>query len=159
MRSLRPFLTAVAASLGRLVTPRLLGTATAEIPEDTVRAATRDALPAFETGDGEIVTSDGTFYAARDTTALAPLADCLAVLPYRPTRFDCENFAGAYRTLAAFVLGVNAVGVVYDWSASHAYTLLVDADGEARLYEPQADREVELGESDLYVGEDVLVMF
>jgi hypothetical protein len=145
--------------IARVAIPGVGGVSTAEISQAEVAGATRDALPAFEAGEGDLIYTDRTFYAAHDPAALAPIADLIALLPYRATRFDCETFAGAYRTLVAFLLGANAVGIVYDWSADHTYNIILDADGEPRLFEPQDGHDVELGDSDLYVGEHVLVVF
>lgn len=155
----RTILGTLGSLVGLAAPDSLSRVASAEIPEATVREATRETLPAFDDGNAQLYTSDGRYFAARDMAALAPLGELIAWLPYSPARFDCENFARIYRVLSALVLGVNAIGVVIDRDASHAYLIQVDADGEARLFEPQTDETVELGESESYVGEDVLVMF
>lgn len=156
----RRVLLSIASTLLTYTTGKAVSTPTvAPLDEAALRETTRATLPAFETGDGQIVTSDGEYYAPTDPAALAAVGDLVDLLPYRAERFDCDNLAGAYRTLAAFVCGVNAVGTVLDWSGGHAYNIVIDANGDATLYEPQEDRVVELGESDLYQGERVVVIF
>jgi hypothetical protein len=58
----------------------------------------------------------------------------------------------AYATLSAFLWGTNCVGVVFDWSAGHAYNIIVYANGTVQLYEPQESQVVEFG--DTLVGTD-----
>jgi len=73
--------------------------------------------------------------------------DLIENLPYRPARFDCENYAFLFQTLTAFVFGVNTVGVVLDFEAGHAYNMVYTNDGSLRLYEPQDGTFVEVGDS------------
>lgn len=125
--------------------------------------ALKDAIPAYDGTNDPIHTvyADGTYIAPvpEDVDMVEMLSSATAWLPYRPERFDCENFAGAFRTLSAFVSGVNTVGVVYDWSGGHAYNVIVDSEGNVTFYEPQDDREVSLGESDAYSLENGLIVF
>jgi hypothetical protein len=160
MQTTRRMLLGVASTLLAYTTDHTLATPTsAEIPEAELRRATRETLPAFDDGDGDIMTTDREYYAPVNADALAAVGELVALLPYRTDRFDCDNLAGAYRTLSAFLCGVNAVGTVIDWSGSHAYNIVVDADGDATLYEPQTDTAVAIGETDSYVGERVTVIF
>jgi len=138
--------------------------ATHEIPEDDLDAALVEAIPAYDGGDEpseiDVVTSDGIWLAPPpgDLGLVRTLASAPQWLPYRPERFDCENFAAAFRTLAAFIAGTNTVGVVYDWSAGHAYNVIVDAEGSVQFYEPQSDEIVEIGDGD-YRLDDALIVF
>ncbi len=135
--------------------------------EQVGRGHLDDALKANIPGyDGtndpiHVVYADGTYLAPKpaDVELIKMLATATSLLPYRPERFDCENFAGAFRTLAAFVAGVNSVGVVYDWTAGHAYNVIIDTEGTVYLFEPQEDREVMLGESEDYQLENGLIVF
>ena len=155
----RQTLAAIVSLVAGQLSPRFRGTDATEIDAGLPPAAAREELPAFDGDDWELTISDGTYYAPTSVEGLAPLGDLTAALPYSPKRFDCENYARFYRVLAALLLGVNSIAVVFDWSGGHAYNLIVTADGDGRLYDPQYDRFVELGESDLYVGEDVHVVF
>ena len=135
---------------------------TRELSEDDLDAALVEAIPAYDSDDEpiDVVTSDGISRArvAADLGLVRTLASAPQWLPYRPERFDCENFAAAFRTLVAFIGGVNTVGVVYDWSAGHAYNVIVDSRGEVQFYEPQSDEVVTIGSGD-YVLEDALIVF
>jgi hypothetical protein len=110
--------------------------------------------------DVQFVTADGSYYATdRDgVESLARIGDALDWLPYRPDRFDCEEFAELVVALAAFVGGVNAVGVVYDWSGSHAYNVVVTTDDEAIFVESQTGEIVSVGEGD-YALDDATIIF
>lgn len=135
---------------------------TRELSEDDLDVALIEAIPAYDGDDNpvDVVTSDGIWLApvTDDLGLVRTLASAPQWLPYRPERFDCENFAGAFRVLAAFVGGVNTVGVVYDWSAGHAYNVIVDADGSVQFYEPQSDEVVEVGSGN-YLLEDAHIIF
>jgi hypothetical protein len=57
-------------------------------------------------------------------------------------RFDCDKFAIYFKARMAIDFGVNAVGVVLDYSAGHAYNLVILRDAQGvkwLLYEPQND--------------------
>ena len=130
-----------------------------ELDADAVEAATTALLPSD--ADADIVTADGTYYAADGDEGLWQLrdiADAASDLPYTAEEFDCEDFGRAFRTLAAHFAGINAVGVAYDWSTAHAYNILVTADGTARVYEPQDDVFKELGEGN-YKLDHCLIVF
>lgn len=135
---------------------------TNKISADELDAALVDAIPAYEGNEFpiDVVTSDGVWFAPApaDIGTVRALAGATEWLPYRPQRFDCENFAAAFRTLAAFVGGVNTIGVVYDWSSDHAYNVIVDADGNVDFYEPQSDEIVEIGQGS-YQLDDALIVF
>lgn len=135
---------------------------TREISEDELDQALAAAIPAYEGNEYpiDVVTSDGTLLAplAADVSIVRMLAGATEWLPYRPERFDCENFAGAFRVLAAFIAGTNTIGIVYDWSGDHAYNVIINADGEAVFYEPQDDEIVDIGQGN-YELENGLIVF
>jgi len=87
----------------------------------------------------DLIFSDGTYLAPResDMDTIQKVTWLTKFLPYRPERFDCEDFAKAYDVLVAFVLGVNSIGVVYDWSGGHAYNIIVTSEGKVRFIDPQ----------------------
>lgn len=58
-------------------------------------------------------------------------------------RFDCDKFALYFKSRMAIDFGINAVGVILDYSAGHAYNLVILRDAQGvkwYLYEPQLDR-------------------
>jgi hypothetical protein len=107
---------------------------------------------------------DGTYYAT-DRSGFDAMTrfDPTNFLPYRPARFDCENFAMLFQSLSAFLFGVNSVGTVIDWSGGHAYNIVYLTDGSLLLYEPQTDEVVEVGDAlsgdETYVMENVDILF
>jgi hypothetical protein len=56
-------------------------------------------------------------------------------------KFDCDKFAIYFKSRMAIDFGVNAVGVVLDYSAGHAYNLVILRNEKVDwfLYEPQTD--------------------
>jgi len=57
---------------------------------------------------------------------------------YYADKFDCENFTEMFVTHLAENYGVNAVGMVFDFSGAHAYNLIIYPKG-LELFEPQND--------------------
>ena len=76
---------------------------------------------------------------------------------YAADRFDCDNFSFTFKARVGRQYGLNAVGVVVDWSSAHAYNLVVFLDGTAKIFEPQSDEWPSLG-SDNYKFESALVI-
>ena len=60
---------------------------------------------------------------------------------YLTDTFDCDKFAMYFKSRLALDFGINAIGVVLDYSASHAYNLVILKDSQTKwyLYEPQTD--------------------
>jgi hypothetical protein len=60
---------------------------------------------------------------------------------YITDTFDCDKFAFYFKSRMAIDFGINAVGVILDYSAGHAYNLLIVKDPSVKwyLYEPQND--------------------
>ena len=90
-------------------------------------------------------------------TLVTDAARLTGVLPYRPERFDCEDFAALYKVMHAFVLGVNSVGIVVDWTGGHAYNVVIMSDGAVNLVEPQNGEVIQPGEKDSFAFERVLI--
>ena len=62
---------------------------------------------------------------------------------YISETFDCDKFAMYFKSRVAIDFGINAVGVVLDYSAEHAYNLVILKEGDGirwYLYEPQNDK-------------------
>jgi len=113
-----------------------------------IKESLKAALPAW--GDGvSRLPLDGTYYCPdRDGFDVLREERGAEWLPYTKAQFDCEDFAALFRAIATRDYGVNAVGVVVDWSAepAHSYNAIVLADGSVLLYEPQDDRVIEPAE-------------
>ena len=117
------------------------GVPTAHVTE-VGRGHIKDALSKqtdYNPEDIDLIFSDGTYLAPQesDMDTIQKVTYLTKFLPYRPERFDCEDFAKAYDVLVAFVLGVNSIGVVYDWSGGHAYNVIVTSEGKVRFIDPQ----------------------
>jgi len=84
---------------------------------------------------------DGTYY----TTNLRGFRDIISWdrtnrKPYVLDRFDCDKYAMHFKASAAWFFGINAVGIVLDYSSQHAYNVVLPIDvDEPLLYEPQTD--------------------
>jgi len=61
---------------------------------------------------------------------------------YLSDTFDCDKFAMYFKSRMAIDFGINAVGVIFDYSAGHAYNIVIIKDQQGvewLLYEPQND--------------------
>ena len=70
-------------------------------------------------------------------------------LKYVISRFDCENFALAFKSDVVRNWGITGVGIVVDVPGKHAYNMLatINEEGgiEINLFEPQNDQFIEIG--------------
>ena len=91
-----------------------------------------------------------------DSTYWLPSADDMAKIigwdwidhkEYVASRFDCEDFALAFKSRVNSLFLLNNVGVVVDWSAGHGYNVILLADGSVWWFEPQVDTLVDIGTS------------
>ena len=57
---------------------------------------------------------------------------------YLVDRFDCDDFTVAFKGRMAELFGINSIGIMIDWGASHAYNIVILADGSVNAFEPQA---------------------
>jgi len=105
--------------------------------------------------------TDGNYYLPTEKEQMdeAKMFNPFEYLPYRPSRFDCENFAAAFKVFSAFLWGTNGVGMVIDWSGGHAYNVIVYSTGEIEFYEPQEGELVEIGQGEKYQMENATIMF
>ena len=78
---------------------------------------------------------------------------------YVVDKFDCDNFAFAFKAQVAMNYNLNNVGLVIDHSGGHAYNVVVFQDGSAELFEPQNDRWISPGESKQYSFKRGIVIF
>jgi hypothetical protein len=85
--------------------------------------------------DGEYYTTD------MDTVNRIIDWDWTDTRKYITDTFDCDKFAFYFKSRMAIDFGINAIGVILDYSAGHAYNLLIVKDSSVKwyLYEPQND--------------------
>jgi hypothetical protein len=85
---------------------------------------------------------DGTYYTVDfDTFKKIVEWDFTDTRKYLTDTFDCDKFAMYFKSRLAIDYGINAIGVVLDYSSSHAYNLVILKDSQTKwyLYEPQND--------------------
>lgn len=80
------------------------------------------------------------------------------LLDYEADQYDCDNFALSFMSSVQREFGVTTVGLVIDWSGTHAYNMLVYEDGSVELFEPQNDNIVEPGDADRFAFDNVRVI-
>ena len=77
---------------------------------------------------------------------------------YIVDKFDCDNFAFAFKAQVAMQYNLNNVGLVIDHSGGHAYCVVVFSNSSAQLFEPQNDRWITPGESKSYTFKEGIVI-
>jgi hypothetical protein len=87
---------------------------------------------------------DGTYYSTDMNTFKKIVEwDWTDTRKYIADVFDCDKFAMYFKARMAIDFGINAVGVILDYSAGHAYNLVILRDPRGvvnyYLYEPQND--------------------
>ncbi|RDZ53114.1 hypothetical protein C5C07_15375 [Haloferax sp. Atlit-4N] len=133
-----------------------------EVDREHIEAALSEAIPNYDdSATIETVYADGRYLApaAADVWLLADLAGGVSWLPYRPERFDCEQFARGFGVLSALVAGTNTVGVIHDWSGRHAYNVIVTAEQTVQFYDPYEGEFVAIGGTGKYRLENALILF
>jgi len=69
---------------------------------------------------------------------------------YIAEEYDCDNFAFSFKARCDRKIGINAVGLVIDYSGGHAYNLVVFSDVAPELFEPQNDSWKKKGQSKMF---------
>jgi hypothetical protein len=70
--------------------------------------------------------------------------------PYITEYWDCDDYAWRFKSNAASVFLINAVGFAIDWSepkCAHSYNVLFPADSDPVVYEPQTDAVMSIDEA------------
>jgi len=130
---------------------------------DFVEQSLKEEIEAFDGSSVpiDLYRSDSDYYlpVSSETMKEAKVFNIFQYLPYRPDRFDCEDYASAYMTFAAFLFGTNGVGTVYDYSSAHAYNIILYSNGTIELYEPQTGEVVETGPDTDYSLKSGMIVF
>ena len=86
---------------------------------------------------------DGTYYTTDlDTFKKIIEWDWTDTRKYLAETMDCDKFAMYFKSRMAIDFHINAIGVILDYSAEHAYNLIIIKDVQGvkwLLYEPQLD--------------------
>jgi len=106
--------------------------------------------------DLELIQLDGTYIAPDRVPSF--FDTLLSLFVYRPSRYDCEDYAMTYKVLHALFTGVNTIGVVIDWYGGHAYNIVVLDTGDVVLFEPQTGEDVAPGQEEKYGFEKVEIL-
>jgi hypothetical protein len=87
---------------------------------------------------------DGTYYATDLETFKKIIEwDWTDTRKYLVDTFDCDKFAMYFKARVSIDFGINAIGVILDYSSEHAYNLVIVKDSQGvrwYLYEPQTDK-------------------
>jgi hypothetical protein len=109
--------------------------------------------------DGTRLPLDGTYYTvSKEDMRSISSWERTNRHDYEKAEYDCENFALSFMSSAQREFGVTTIGLVIDWSGTHAYNMLVYEDGSVELFEPQNDNIVEPGDADRFAFERVRVI-
>lgn len=65
--------------------------------------------------------------------------DWVDSIKYIAEKFDCENFAFAFKSHVDIYFHLNQVAVVIDYKSGHGYNLVIFPDGKVMVLEPQSD--------------------
>jgi hypothetical protein len=86
---------------------------------------------------------DGTYYTTDQQTFTNIVKwDWTDTRKYITDTFDCDKFAMYFKSRISIDFGINAIGIVIDYSAGHAYNLVILKGSQGinwYLYEPQND--------------------
>jgi len=111
-----------------------------QITEDELQSVIKDiqsggGMEGWLRLDGEYYTTD------MDTLKKIIDWDWTDTRKYVTDTFDCDKFAFYFKSRMAIDFGINTVGIILDYSTTHAYNLLIVKDSSVKwyLYEPQND--------------------
>jgi len=111
-----------------------------QLTEDELQSVINDIQ--LKGGMSEWLRLDGNYYTA-DMDSLKRIIDWdwTDTRKYITDTFDCDKFAFYFKARIAIDFGINAIGIILDYSAGHAYILLIVKDSSINwyLYEPQND--------------------
>jgi hypothetical protein len=111
-----------------------------QITEDELQSVIKDIQS--KGGMAGWLRLDGEYYTT-DMDSLKRIIDWdwTDTRKYITDTFDCDKFAFYFKSRMAIDFGINAIGVILDYSAGHAYNLLIVKDSSVKwyLYEPQND--------------------
>lgn len=83
---------------------------------------------------------DANYYLTNQTNFLNIVAwDWVDSIKYIAEKFDCENFAFAFKSHVDMYFHLNQVAVVIDYKSGHGYNLVIFPDGKVMVLEPQSD--------------------
>lgn len=85
--------------------------------------------------------TDNTYYLPAKPSDMENIKklDVLDKLPYRPERFDSEDFSQTFSVLTSFLFGVNSVGTVIEYNSDESYNIIVYRDGTVEFYKSKGD--------------------
>ena len=125
------------------------------LPFDLKRVETRDwsfiqkalkaAIPHLDNGVN-YWRLDGKYYMVnQDEMAKIIFWSWVDQKQYVAERYDCEDFAFAFKAEVSRIFELNQVGLVIDWSGGHGYNVIVFPDSTVWFFEPQKDELVDIG--------------
>ena len=115
-------------------------------------------LPGFDNGVNRIQLDRTYWVCSEDDFNKVVASDPTDERRYAADRFDCDNFSFTFKARVGRQYGLNAVGVVIDWSSTHAYNVVVFADGSAKIFEPQTDLWPRLGAGNYKLQSGIVII-
>jgi hypothetical protein len=130
-----------------------------EVDHEEVEDAINDFFDEHDTEEDNIYSLDSDYYACSEEDMRSVVErDDTETHEFIEEKYDCENFALSFMAGAQKEYGVTTLGLVIDWSGTHAYNILVTDELEILLMDPQSDTFVEPGEEDKYAFTDVRIV-
>jgi hypothetical protein len=101
--------------------------------------------------------TDSTFYLPATPSDMKNIkkTNVLDKLPYRPERYDSDDYSQSFSLFTSFLYGVNSVGTVIERSTGESYNIIVYGDGSVELYNSKDGEELD----DDYTIEEALILF
>jgi len=133
---------------------------TTERDTEFIDDSLRDSLGVLQRRDPYEQQSGSMYRVWQDETYWCPDKDAfrafvgnteVSTYTYETDRYDCEDFAGSFRARCVQELGINSVGMVGQWGDSaHVWNVVVYANGDVDMIEPQDARFVSEGDDAMY---------
>ena len=88
----------------------------------------------------EHIPLDNIYYMASEEDMLNIIAwDWIDKRKWISQKFDCDDFAFAFKSHVSEYFGLNQVGWVNDYSGRHSFNLIIFPTGHLWVFEPQTD--------------------
>jgi len=104
------------------------------------------AFENFPTGGLQRLSLDSRYYLTTPEDFDHIVAeDALSHRYYRRGKFDCENFAFAFKSICDGRYGLNSVGVLLDYRTRDTYNVVVYEEGGVDVFDPDASELIVAG--------------
>lgn len=136
---------------------------TSSLSEEDVDDMLQDNIEVYDGSAAPIRVrfTDESYFAPEDKSQMdnAKKYNPFEYIPYRPARYDSDDFALGYSTFASFLWGTNTVGAVFDDSNDKTYTVICYGDDTVEFYDPKEDEVLDIEDSEDQQLESGLILF